>query len=70
MALANRCVKTHRYVYVNNQILQLLKEGNDQCDVSCDNSFFWIELHLMQQILELRKIGEINKEAMVLECAN
>jgi hypothetical protein len=54
----------------NNQILQLLKEGNDQRGDNCDNSFFWIELHPMQQIFELHKIGKINKKAMVLECAN
>jgi hypothetical protein len=55
MALASR-VKTHRHVCVSNQIPQLLTGGIDQWGVDCNNSFSWFEL----QILELRKIREIN----------
>lgn len=45
-------------------------QGIELICVGCDSSFSWIGLHPMQQILKLRKIGEINKKAMVLECAN
>jgi hypothetical protein len=53
-----------------NQIPQLLRGGIDQLSVNCNSSFPWLELHSIQQILELHKIKEINKRAMVLECAN
>jgi hypothetical protein len=56
----HKCIKTHRHVCVNNQILQLLRGGIDQWGVGCDNSFLWLELHRRQQILELHKIGGVN----------
>jgi hypothetical protein len=57
-------VKTHQYVCVSNQIPQFLRGGIDQWGVNCDSSFPWLELHPRQQILELRKIKEVNPLAL------
>jgi hypothetical protein len=53
-------VKTHWFIYVDIQILQLLMGGIDQWGVNHDSSFLWLEPHRRQGIFELRKIREVN----------
>jgi len=56
----HNCVKTHSSIYVDIQILPLLRGGINQQRVSHDSFVFWLELHRKQQILGWHKIREVN----------
>jgi len=45
-------------------MLQLLEGGIDQWGVGCSSSFFWLELHQRQQILELCKIEKVDLDTL------